>query len=170
LQPAANWDNEQIAETVLAGRYQLAMAEQTGVWQVQIYALPPQRAKPLAARFQNGLQLTSVAIQPGLLGPGDLLEVYLTWQGEGRKLSGTEKVFVQLLNGEGVLVAQDDRPLERSTLDARVFYAILLPDPLPAGAYRLIAGLYDPAQPGAPRVHTAEGADFVEVGLLRTAH
>jgi hypothetical protein len=156
LQPAANWDNKQIAEAALAGRYQLALEGRAGVWPVQIYALPPAQTEPFAATFQNAVHLTSVGIQPGSLGPGDLLEVYLTWRGDWQRLAGTEKVFVQLLNGDGVLVAQDDRLLERSALDpavdARTLYAILLPDPLPSGTYRLIAGLYDPAQPGAPRV------------------
>jgi hypothetical protein len=172
LQPAANWDNEQIAESALTGRYHLVKEEQVGVWPVQIYAAPPAQAAPLAASFQNDVQLTSVAIQPGSPGPGDLLEIYLTWRGDRQQLAGTEKVFVHLLNGAGTLVAQDDRLLDRNALDraldARVFYAILLPDPLPAGDYRLIAGLYDPAQPGAPRVRTAEGADFLEIGLLTT--
>ena len=78
-------------------------------------------------------------------------------------------MFVQLLDGAGQLVAQDDRPLAlsgpRAAGSGLAVYGLALPAELPGGPYRLIAGLYDPAQSGAPRVLTAEGADHI---VLRT--
>jgi hypothetical protein len=43
---------------------------------------------------------------------------------------------------------------------------LLLPDNLPPGRYELIAGLYNPAQEGAPRLRAADGTDFVHLGFV----
>ena len=46
-------------------------------------------------------------------------------------------------------------------------YALELPADLAPGVYRLMAGLYDPGQPGLPRLHIQPGgADVVEVGRI----
>jgi hypothetical protein len=78
---------------------------------------------------------------------------------------GERKVFVQLLDSEGQLVAQDDRPLvltgQRAAGTGLAVYGLRLPPTLDNGPYRLIAGIYNPAQPGAPRLPTADGADHV---------
>lgn len=165
VQPAPNWDNSEIASTALAARYILAATEQVGVWPVHLYTLPPQELMAQDVEFQNGVRLTGYALQPSTLAAGDYLVVYLAWAGDPARLSGTEKVFVQLLNRAGELVAQDDRPLTLAppgpVLTPPAIYAILLPEGLPAGEYRLITGLYDPAQEGAPRVLTVAGADHV---------
>jgi hypothetical protein len=65
-------------------------------------------------------------------------------------------------------VAQTDLPFGGAEMRApATSYAILVPWQLPAGEYRLIMALYDPAQPGAPRLLTTAGADHVELGTLR---
>jgi hypothetical protein len=78
---------------------------------------------------------------------------------------GERKVFVQLLDSESQLVAQDDRPLvltgPRAAGSGLAVYGLRLPMALDNGPYRLIAGIYDPAQPGAPRLPTADAADHV---------
>ena len=164
LQPAANWDDQALAATALADAYDLGKEQTVGVWPVQIYAQRPAQLTPLNGEFRNGVKLTGSAVQPSTLTPGNLLVVHLRWEGDAKRLHGTEKVFVQLLNEAGQLVAQDDRPLAIQTPLA--MYGILLPESLPAGAYRLITGLYDPGQAGAPRVATVDGADFVKLSAI----
>jgi mannosyltransferase len=171
IQPASNWDEEAIAAAALEQHYALATTQQVGVWPVALYVLPPTQLAPVSAQFQNGIALTGAAWQPTSLTPGAPLIVHLAWLAEDVVVTGTEKVFVQVLNEAGVLVAQDDRPLAAalSTLGNPALYTPMLPEPLPPGVYRLITGLYDPAQPGAPRILTTTGADHVLLGELATA-
>jgi hypothetical protein len=170
LQPAPNWDDQQIAATVLGERYRLAAQQSIGVWPVQLYAAAPITWTMLGVVFENNVTLAGLALQPPRLTPGGYLVVQLAWQGETSQLTGTEKVFVQLLNGAGQLVAQDDRALEVASLRAsgtsQAIYAIRLPNDLAVGEHPLIVGLYDPGFIGAPRVLTSTGADFVTVARL----
>lgn len=165
LQPAPNWDARGIAAAALATEYQLLYEAPVGVWPVQLYVVPPPHLTSVDMAFQNDVRLAGVAIQLPNLTPGNVLAAHLNWQAQGAKLTGTEKVFVQLLNEAGQLVAQDDRPLslptDQPSVSRSALYGILLPVTLPAGNFQLIAGLYDPAQPGAPRVLTTAGADHV---------
>jgi hypothetical protein len=170
LQPATNWDERGIAAGTLASAYQLLYEAPVGVWPVQLYITPPTNLMPVDVAFQNGVKLVGVATQPATVTPGNVLAVYLDWQGSGATLSGTAKVFVQLLNNSGQLVAQDDRPLSLPTnqpiMSSLALYGILLPTTLPPGDYQLIAGLYDPAQPGAPRVLTTAGVDHIVIKTI----
>lgn len=170
VQPAPGWDDQRIALAALAARYQLAREHVVGSWPVQLYVLPPAHLDPLDVEFQNGVRLAGLSIHPATLTPGGTLVVHLAWQGQPQQLTGTEKVFVQLLDPTGTLVAQDDRPLtfaegQSDTADPAL-YAILLPEAPPPGTYRLITGIYDPAQVGAPRILTTTGADHVEIREL----
>ncbi|MCX6044227.1 MAG: glycosyltransferase family 39 protein [Chloroflexi bacterium] len=167
VQPAPNWDDRNVAATALDTHYGLIKEIPVNGWPVQIYTAAPASFMPRHDEFRNGVSLTGAAFQPQTLTPGNLLVVQLAWQALSPKITGTEKVFVQLLNSSGQLVAQDDRPLAAQS--AFAVYGILLPADLPAGDYRLIAGLYDPAQTGAPRVHTNGGTDFVEIATLQVA-
>lgn len=165
LQPAPNWDDQQIAATALATHYTLAATQSVGVWPLQLYVPSAPTLQPFPFTFANGLQLHGYAQQPATLSPGDWLIVQLEWRGAATSLRGTETVFVQLLDQSGQLVAQDDRPLHltepAATTPTVATYAILLPADLPDVGHRLIAGVYDPAQPGAPRRLTSDGADHV---------
>jgi hypothetical protein len=158
LQPAPQWDDQELAATALAGHYELAATQTIGVWPVQVYVLPPASPNLLAVDFQNGVQLTSFAWQPATLAPHDLLVVHLGWHTGQARLADSIKVFVHLLNAAGVLVTQADRPLTATTNQPTV-YALPLPEPLPPGNYQLITGLYDPAQAGAPRIPLTGGDD-----------
>jgi hypothetical protein len=117
---------------------------------------------------------------PDMLPPGGLLTVHLDWattdaaadapaSAQPDAADSGLKVFVQLLDGAGQIVAQDDRPIllsgPRAAGSGLAVYGLLLPAELPSGPYRLITGLYDPTQSGAPRVLTADGADHI---VLRT--
>lgn len=174
LQPAPNWDERGLASAALATTYTLLYERPVGVWPVQIYGAPPTTLMPLKVHFTNGVTLAGFATQPATLTPGNVLAVYLGWLGNRATLTGSEKVFVQLLDSAGQLVAQDDRPLavqaSQPTMTTPATYGILLPATLPMGDYPLIAGLYDPAQPGAPRVLTTAGVDHVIIKTLTVTH
>jgi hypothetical protein len=180
VQPAANWDDGGLAALALDGWYDAAAQTQVGVWPVLVYAQPAGALTPVNSDFANGVTLRGAVIEAGeageagALSPGGLLTLHLDWSqpGAGALPAGAPpgdlKVFVQLLDGSGALVAQDDRPLvlsgPRAAGSGLAVYGLALPMELSDGPYRLITGLYDPAQVGAPRILAADGADHV---LLR---
>ena len=93
--------------------------------------------------------------------------VILVWQSE-RETAVSYRVFLHLIGPDGQIVAQSDgepahwsRPTTgwlpgEIVVDERT---LVLPDMLPPGAYRLLAGLYDPAS--GQRLTTGDGADTV---------
>ena len=91
---------------------------QEGVWPVQVYAQPPGALTPVDSAFDGDVTLRGVVAAPDTLAPGGLLTVHLDWAstpatGTANTAGAVEerKVFVQLLDAGGQLVAQDDRPL-----------------------------------------------------------
>jgi hypothetical protein len=164
IQPAPNWDNGELAQNALGKAYVRVAETTVGVWPVQIYDRAPPSLTTTAATFEHGLRLIGSAHQPTVATPGNVLTVYLAWSTAPANLSGSEKVFVQLLNGAGQLVAQNDQPLLGDGIAA---YGILLPSDLPAREYQLITGVYDPAQSGAPRLLTETGAEFVTLSTVQ---
>ena len=83
--------------------------------------------------------------------------------------------FVQLLGPNGMPVAL----LDTAPLDGYVAFpdlpagqlmveraGLALPPDLAAGDYRLIAGLYNPAREGSPRLQSGAGGDFLELGTV----
>jgi mannosyltransferase len=164
LEPIPWWDNASIAPATLAAHYTLATETQIGVWPVQIYVRPPQDLVPIRARFVNGLTLAARALQPEQIVSGALLTIHLAWEWETAALTGSETVFLHLLDSTGQILAQRDQSLAPIS-EALSTYSILLPERLPAGPIRLIAGIYDPGQEGAPRFLTTQGGDAVEVAF-----
>ena len=69
------------------------------------------------ATFENGVTLTHAAIQEDRLEPGGLLIVYLLWDGDATRLTGSEKLTLQVLDEAGALVAQTDAPFTEDDLD-----------------------------------------------------
>lgn len=172
LQPAPNWDEHSIAASALGVSYTLAYEAQVGVWPVQLYVAPPTSLQPATVSFTNGVTLTGFAVQPTTLSADNVLTVQLGWQGARQRLSGSEKVFVQVLNGSGQLIAQDDRPLivaADPTVVTLNTYGILVPGSLSAGEYHLIVGLYDPTGEGMPRILTSDGRDAVPLLVMDSA-
>jgi hypothetical protein len=172
VQPAANWDAGGLATMALDGWFDRAVQLQEGVWPVQVYVQPPGALTPVAAAFDGDVTLRGFVAAPDTLAPGGLLTVHLDWTSTpGTGTANTagalaeRKVFVQLLDAGGQLVAQDDRPLvlsaPRAAGSGLAVYGLVLPPELGAGPYQLIAGIYDPAQEGAPRLKTKDGADHV---------
>ncbi len=175
LQPAANWDAGGLASMALDGWFDRAAQTQEGVWPVQVYAQPAGALTPVAGEFEDGVTLRGYVAAPETLAPGGMLTVHLDWADAGGTDAGEatarrgRKVFVQLLDAGGQLVAQDDRPLvlsaPRAAGSGLAVYGLVLPEAIGAGPYQLIAGIYDPQKAGAPRLKTKDGADHV---LLRS--
>ncbi|MBV7338908.1 hypothetical protein KFU94_63955 [Chloroflexi bacterium TSY] len=188
VQPAPQWDNQNIAQEALAERFALIHQENVGAWPVHVYArasseitsgnLP--REYTDAARYENDLHFVGGLVLPTEIAPGGVMQIHLMWDAMQASLSGTEKVFLHLLDPAGQIVTQQDRPLlfnsegidefEASPKASRIIthYGILIPDALPReasnGPYQLIMGLYDPTLEGAPRILTTTGTDSIVLG------
>ncbi|MCZ7567196.1 MAG: glycosyltransferase family 39 protein [Ardenticatenaceae bacterium] len=173
LQPAESWDDRGLAQAALVNAFALVGETRVGRWPLQVYArIDPAEMVPVRATFQNGLTLAAAAIRPsaghGAAVPGGVVIVHLRWDGRPEALAGSEKLFLHLLDATGTLVAQADPFLSPADITSPVTsYGIFLPDTLAPGTYHLVAGLYDPAQPGSPRLLTAAGADAIEMGVVR---
>ena len=161
VQPAANWDAGGLATMALDGWFDRSAQLQEGVWPVQVYDRPAGALSPVGATFEGGITLRGYVAAPDTIAPGGLLTVHLDWAAAaGADTADTagavdgRKVFVQLLDAGGQLVAQDDRPLvlsaPRAAGSGLAVYGLVLPTELGAGPYQLITGIYDPAQEGAP--------------------
>lgn len=120
--------------------------------------------------FGEHIVLENALHSAGPFAPGAAVLLELTWR-TTQPLDTHYKVFVQLLNEAGQLVAQrDSEPVGGSmptviwSPDTAVVdrHALLLPADLAPGEYTLIVGLYD-AQDPARRLTTAEGQTFVSL-------
>jgi hypothetical protein len=114
-------------------------------------------------------QLGDVATLLGAVLNDDRLptSVHLVWRAES-ETAVSYRVFLHLIGPDGQIVAQSDgepanwsRPTTgwlpgEIIVDERT---LALPDPLPPGAYRLVAGLYDPTS--GRRLTTGDGTDAV---------
>ena len=164
-QQADWWDGNGIAEAALAKYYAPVGAIPVGGWLIHVYARPATTISPVGVSFANGVTLAEAAPSSRQLIPGGVLVVYLRWRGDQDVLTGTEKITLQVLDSQGVLVAQTDRPLGPVGIEAPVMsYGILVPQKLSPGRYRLIVALYDPGRPHSPRLQTTGGADYVDLG------
>lgn len=133
-------------------------------------ALAEQRQLGLA--FGGAIALDSVALSTSVVSPGDVLRAQLVWtaiESPGARY----KVFLQLLDGDGVLAAQrDSEPAAGSSMtiswgvgDSIVDnHGLLIPADIAAGQYRLIAGLYDINDPAA-RLPVGDSS-YVELGTI----
>jgi hypothetical protein len=130
-----------------------------------------QLAESLEASFKAGsttIHLTGFELDPPAQ---NRLDFQLAWRTD-QSPPADYTVFAQLLDLENNLAASFDRP----PLDGAYPTSTWLPgqtiiDPrhiplqnVPAGEYRLIVGLYDPAS--QQRLLTASGADFVELARV----
>ncbi|MBX3063361.1 MAG: glycosyltransferase family 39 protein [Anaerolineae bacterium] len=119
-----------------------------------IYAVPPSTLSPLPfqpTKFGNAISLLSIDSSPTTLHPGDVLALNLHWQTD-QKLDKRYKVFLHLLDANGIIVQQrDGEPGNNMALTTTWTpnvpvddpQGLLIPQTLPDGDYRLIVGLYD---------------------------
>lgn len=129
-------------------------------------------SEPVHKRFGDSIWLERAAISARTFRPGDVIQVRLEWRTE-TPLTTRYKVFVQLLNTSGVLVAQrDSEPVGNSqptTIwqpETIIFdqHGIALPSDLPAGNYQIIVGLYDTDDPNQRLA--AAGKTYISLGFI----
>ena len=131
------------------------------------------QAQPLDARFGQQILLASVAISAEAALPGDVLQVQFTWIADAA-VDARYKVFLQLLDADGFLVAQrDSEPgggLSKTVdwlpgVPVLDNHALLLPKDLSPGDYTLIAGFYD-IDDARARLPVGDG-DYLELSRIR---
>jgi mannosyltransferase len=133
------------------------------------YASPAEFGAPTEANilFGEHIRLQSFALSDTNLSPNGILQVQLVWTTDA-PLETHYKVFLQLLNSEGALVAQRDTEPSANQAPTSTWqvgeaipdnHALALPN-LPAGDYTLILGLYD-ANKQMARLTIGNGDYFV---------
>lgn len=136
------------------------------------FAAPAEFGSPemINARFGDSIVLESFAMNTTRFNPHDVLQIQLSWSSDAL-LETRYKIFLQVLDSNGVMVAQRDAEpngnqspttgwqVGESILDN---HALLLD--LPAGQYTVILGLYDVNNPSA-RLAVGEG-DYLELASL----
>lgn len=133
---------------------------------------PPTERRPVNTRLGAEIELVEIKTNESVAA-GQVLPVEFVWRSL-RQPQADYNVFLQLLDAEGRPAAQHDSPPnggytptstwspERPIID---HHGLVAPADLPAGSYRLIAGLVDPAT--GTRLTTAESGDFVELGKIK---
>ena len=133
---------------------------------------PLSAPRPLDLAFGAEIVLRSYALSAATVGAGDALRVELKWSALAPPRK-RYKVFLQLLDAAGNLVAQRDSEPAAGSAPTTGWqpgevisdkHALLIPAGLPAGDYKLIAGLYDSSDPTA-RLPVA-GDTFVELEAI----
>lgn len=149
------------------------------LFQVQ-QPLQPIAFAPMSAQFGEALSLNGVWLRPTARA-GDWFYVVLRWQPR-QPVPADYKVFIHVLDANGNLQFQRDK-LALSELmpmtawpageNLRDPYAVVVPANLPAGEYRVMMGVYDPANQnqrlparlnGAPAPNNAILIGMVRIG------
>jgi mannosyltransferase len=139
------------------------------------YAGAPSGGPVVAERvpFGDAIELVQAQVGTSEACAGSALRVDLTWRASAA-LDRPYKVFLQLLDADGALVAQRDSEPAGGVAPTTTWVAgealqdrhgLLLPRDLAPGQYTLIAGLYDASDP-TRRLPTPEG-DFLELATIR---
>lgn len=128
---------------------------------------PPQPQTARRAAFSDGVGLLGFDAEPAQIRAGAPLTVTLYWQAE-RYVDGDDTVFVHLARAGAPPLAQSDSRPQGGAYGTLLWnpgeyvtdvHVLSIPRDLPAGTYRLLAGLY--RQPGTVRVALADGSDSV---------
>jgi mannosyltransferase len=161
----AEADPRRLIESALSRRAYKARDWWYGRVRLSIYGTAPLSQAPqssLDAHFggRTGDRITlrgyALADVDEAFAPGDVVPLTLFWQAHA-PVAGRYKVTVQLLDGQGHLVAQQDTEPRDGLLPTSDWqpdraladhYGVWLPSALPPGDYPLFVGLYD--------VHTGE--------------
>lgn len=122
-----------------------------------------------------GQRVTIWAVRaPGAVTPGEIVPIELIYELD-TPVNPDLRWFVQLLTADETVVALiDTAPAQGyasfSTMPTGQQFvekvALQLPERLPPGRYRLIAGLYDPNAPNPNRLLTPTERDHVDLGIL----
>jgi hypothetical protein len=131
----------------------------------------PEISRPLEISLGDPaiVRLLGIDLPQTVVAAGDQLPLTLYWQA----LAETDlnyTVFLQLIDSTNQIVTQADQQPRGGQAPTRTWlpgeivtdpYTLSLPADLPAGQYRLIAGLYDAAS--GSRLPVGSGGDFVEL-------
>ncbi len=148
------------------------------LYQVQQHPLVAVPSEPVDVRFGDRLNLAAFWIRQEAVA-GDWFYAVLQWRAT-QKLDVNYKVFVHVLAADGSTVFQRDKlalsdmmPMTTWKVGETVrdAYAMVTPANLPAGEYRVVAGVYNP-DAGAARLHAQSDSlpiieDSVILGTLR---
>jgi len=172
----AERDPNRIVETTLdAGAFEAGQDVWYGDVRFARYAAPAPLLAPitLGVRFGESIRLARYALSDRSAQPGDVLQIRFDWRTDA-PLTTRYKVFVQLLNEGGVLVAQRDAEPVGNTFPTTAWtpgetvvdnHGLPLPDDLPPGEYQLIVGLYNIDAPGQ-RLPTINGLSYVPLARI----
>jgi mannosyltransferase len=174
----AESDPQGLVEGWLDGQAYKAWDAWHGNVRLAIYATPatgqPAVEEKLDARLGAAIVLQGYQLYRDKVLAGDILPVTLLWKAE--EIPATNyKVFVHVVDRQGRVAAQrDSEPLggRRPTTSWQPGeiiednYGILIPPGTPPGSYRLLAGMYDPADGARLPVSLGEqeGLDSVPLG------
>ncbi len=169
--------NRIVEKTLASGAFEAMSTWYSDVRFVQ-YATLPQTAgdtmRP-TARFGDSITLQKVTLSSRTARTGDVLGITLTWA-TAQPLNTRYKVFVQLLDQSGRLVAQQDGEPGNNLAITTTWepnqpvddaHGLLIPVTLLPGDYRLIVGLYNIDAP-AERLHL-NGADHLDLGAIQVS-
>lgn len=170
----AERDPNRVVEGTLSEAAYEAGSQWYGDVRLVRYATPTDMLIEAEAEVQFGdaITLESYALSADTLHPGDLLQVRLDWRADA-PLDTRYKVFLQLLDASGALVAQrDSEPgnglaLTTTWTAGAVLHdqhTLMIPNNLPPAHYVLILGLYNVDDPAA-RLPVA-GADYLELRII----
>lgn len=128
----------------------------------------PPTAQPAGQFLGEAIQLQGAEM--GELTAGQPLTFTLYWQSVASVTTNYD-IFIHLLNEQGEIVAQADQQPVAGLAPTAVWrpgdvvrdpYQLPLPAELPAGVYRLTAGMYDKST--GQRLQTAAGEDVLRLG------
>lgn len=125
------------------------------------------------AQFGDAITLQSYALSAQRVAPGDVLQIQLIWT-TSRVLNTRYKIFVHLVNPDGVIVAQRDaepggnhaittgwRPGQPITDN----HALIIPGDLSPAHYSLIIGVYN-LEDSLDRLALPDGADTLQLAQV----
>ncbi|WP_376793249.1 glycosyltransferase family 39 protein [Thermoflexus sp.] len=131
---------------------------------------PPPYDIPVGQRFPGLAELVGLSLDRTVIRPGDTLNVRLIWRALNEDpIERPYVVSVQVLNPEGRLVGQDDRPPADGAIPTTSWvqgefiedpHPVVFREPL-SGEGRLIVVLYDPDT--MERVRAEDGRDHLEL-------
>ncbi|MBZ0290869.1 MAG: hypothetical protein K8I30_24800, partial [Anaerolineae bacterium] len=171
-------ETERDPNRIIEGTLDTDAYEASNTWygdvRLAIYATPTEMINVVdsGVRFGEHITLERFALDAEAVQPGDILPLYLEWRTEA-PLTTRYKVFVQLLDENGVLAAQrDSEPggglaltttwQPGATIQDR--HALIIPNNLDSLHYSLIIGLYTENNP-QQRLPVG-GADYLTLGEI----
>ncbi|MFQ5612155.1 MAG: ArnT family glycosyltransferase [Anaerolineae bacterium] len=164
---------------------QMDIAHQTGAVYTFVsrpypVPLPAEPTAPLDGIFDDLIRLEGYALDPAAIAPDGTIPLGLYWRPTGIPTRSL-KVFVQLRNGQGQIIAQADHFIYEGLLTGRAWadlqqqgewlrdtadLQIPLPLPPAEGPYRVYVGLYDPDTfERVPVVNDTSGENAVVIDL-----